>query len=417
MPVDWENNLIVFKEKSIPPGTADAVEAIGGEVVAELPEIGVLVAKGCPYFPLYIRQELPGMIASVGENILVGEISHFLEPKTFDDLGMASIEDNDLYIAHQWDIKRVNGTEETWNVEKGTGITVAVLDTGVYSAHPDIAPNYAYGKDFVDITAPLPPGWNMFDEGGPEDYNGHGTHVAGAIAASLEHGRIIGVAPEAGIANYKVMMTVITDENESKSLGYASWTLQGIVEAAKDGCKVINLGVSAWQLMEKKEPDAAYLALTRATQYAWGEGSLVVLPSGNDETDLATVRDNFDDSEGMPKAITVNATGPEDGLAFYSNYGGYGRHISAPGGNDSNAPFSYCLSSYSPLNPWAPGAGWVWSIGTSMASAKVSGVAALYFAQFPSYGPEEVQARLFDTAEDIGDFDVFGHGLVNAEFN
>lgn len=104
-------------------------------------------------------------------------------------------------------------------------------------------------------------------------------------------------------------------------------------------------------------------------------------------------------------------------MAYYSNYGGYGSHLSAPGGDISNPPSSYCLSSYSPLNPWAPGAGWVFEIGTSMASAKVSGVAAFYFAQFPTYGPEAVQARLFETAEDIGDLEVFGHGLVQVNFD
>jgi len=279
------------------------VEQAGGEVLAVMPEIGVLVAIGCEYFPLYIRQELPGMIASVGENFLIESSNHFLEPKQLDDPGISNIEDNDLYVVYQWDIKRVGGTKETWDVERGGGITVAVLDTGIYLAHPDIAPNYAYGRDFTDITAEISPGWIMWDQGGPEDYNGHGTYVAGAIAASLQQGRVIGVAPEASIANYKVMMSVINDEGKSFGQGYVSWTLQGIVEAAREGCQVINLGVSAWQLMKQGKPAAAYLAFTRATQYAWQEGSLIVLPSGNNEADLATAREYFDVTEGMPRPL------------------------------------------------------------------------------------------------------------------
>ena len=131
----------------------------------------------------------------------VQSIGDGLDGDLLDVEGM-EVSDNDLYEKHQWDIKRVGGHADTWAIQKGAGAVVAVIDSGVYAEHPDIAPNYAYGKFLADVDTPLPPGWIVRAEAGtPQDYSGHGTHVAGAIAGAITAGRIIGVAPEASIAN------------------------------------------------------------------------------------------------------------------------------------------------------------------------------------------------------------------------
>jgi len=320
-------------------------------------------------------------------------------------------------MAYQWDIRRVGGDADTWAIEKGAGATVAVLDTGVFATHPDIAPNYAYGKDFTDITVTLPPGWIMWDQGGPQDYEGHGTHVAGSIAGAITAGRIIGVAPEASIANYKVMVAVITDANVATGIGFASWIIEAIVAAADDGVDVINMSLGGYRFMNEPGGAAGYVAYLRATQYARQQGALVVASSGNSGLDLGKIRPGFHVPSGTPAAMSINATGPDDTLAFYSNYGAADTRVVGPGGDISSPPFSYCLSAYSPLNAWAPGAGWVFSIGTSMAAPKVAGVAALIYAQNPNMTPAQVETLLMQTADPVGKpgFDPkFGHGIAHA---
>ncbi len=395
-------HLVLFGNSSIPEGAPAEVEAAGGEVVGEITPIGVLVVAADEGFPARAKG-IPG-VSQVGPNV-VWEMAQPVEVRRI-EAGGAGVEDNDLYVALQWDIKRVGGVEETWDIEKGAGVTVAVLDTGVYSPHPDIAPNYAYGvsyvvdhwhPDFGDVPAE--------DE---SDYHGHGTHVAGSIAAPITQGRIIGVAPEVGIANYKVLTR--------HGYGYASWIMQAIVDAADDGCEVINMSLGGWRLLQDADAAASYVAYSRATQYARQQGSLVVASSGNNALDLALIKPWFHVPSGTPAAISVNSTGMEDELAFYSNYGASDSHISGPGGGGTDVPFSYCVSAYSPLGQ-LEGAMYVWMAGTSMAAPKVAGVAALIYAQNQSFGPAQVRARLFQTADDLGGpgFDYeFGHGLAHA---
>jgi len=410
--------LVVHRGGALPARTRARIEAAGGVIVREIPQIGVTAVRSSD--PNFARaaSRIAG-VTHVGPDLMLSlelpeaRIAHA-------DVAVQGIEDNDLYMAYQWDIKRVGGDADTWAIQKGAGATVAVLDTGVYAAHPDIAPNYAYGKDFVDITAPLPPGWIMWDQGGPQDYEGHGTHVAGSIAGAITAGRIIGVAPEASIANYKVMVAVLAlDELGyfATGIGYQSWIVDGIVTAADDGVHVINMSLGGWRTMNEPGGAAAYVSYLRATQYARQRGTLVVASSGNSGLDLTKVRPAFNVPSGTPAAMSINATGPDDSLAFYSNYGASETRVVGPGGDISAPPFSYCLSAYSPLNAWAPGAGWVFSIGTSMAAPKVAGVAALIYAQNPGIKPSQVEGRLMQTAEDLGKpgFDpMFGHGMAHA---
>ncbi len=392
-----------------------AMAAAGGEIVREIPQIGVTVVRASD--PNFARAALRiAGVSHVGPDLML-ELDLPAARIAHADVSVEGIEDNDLYMAFQWDIRRVGGDADTWAIEKGAGATVAVLDTGVFATHPDIAPNYAYGKDFTDITVELPPGWIMWDQGGPQDYDGHGTHVAGSIVGAITDGRIIGVAPEASIANYKVMVAVITDADVATGIGYQSWIVDGIVTAADDGVDVINMSLGGSRTMNEPGGAAAYVSYLRATQYARQRGTLVVASSGNSGLDLTRQRPTFHVPSGTPAAMSINATGPDDSLAFYSNYGRSETRVVGPGGDISAPPFSYCLSAYSPLNAWAPGAGWVFSIGTSMAAPKVAGVAALIYAQNPGIRPQQVEERLQQTAESLGGpgFSAeFGHGMVDA---
>lgn len=427
--------IVVFERQAIPAGIQAEIAAAGGEVRAEFAPIGVLVAASAdPEFPNRVAS-LPGVL-DVGSDPflqLPGDpddrfvaLDPPVEPIPVVPSGVAplGLEDdiaaNIYYVAYQWDIKRVGGDAATWSIEQGAGVTVAVVDTGVYAAHPDIALNYAYGKSFVDITIALPPGWILWDGGGDQDYEGHGTHVAGSIAATMLNGRIIGVAPQAQIANYKVMIAVLIPAGGgsyyASGVGLSSWIMAGLMEAADDGVPVANLSLGGTGLFTDPEDLAWFIAYARATQYAWEKGTLVVSSAGNDEEDYS--RGPARTSPSMtPASLAITATGPSDDLAYYSSHGAFNADFAGPGGDLSNPPLSYCLSSYSPINAWAPGARWVWSIGTSMAAPKVTGVAALIIAANPGITPTGVVRILERTAEDLGkpgfDFQ-FGWGLAHA---
>ncbi len=396
--------LVVLQQSGITDEDLADIRQVGGQVLNTIPQIGVVVVRS--HHDSF--QQAAGQLCSVvkvAPNI-IWEMESPVNRVALDESAPEQAGDNDLYGGLQWDIKRSGGVPETWEMETGKGAVVAVLDTGVYYHHPDIEPNYLYGKSYVvDHTHPDYGEVPAEDE---NDYSGHGTHVAGSIAAPTQQGRIIGVAPEAGIANYKVLT--------SHGYGYASWIIEAIVDAADDGVDVINMSLGGWRMMNEPDDVAGYLAYARATSYAWRQNSLVVASSGNSALDLARARPAFHVPSATPMAVSVNATGSLDELASYSNYGASDSRISAPGGGDADIPFSYCVSAYSPLGE-LEGAMYVWMAGTSMAAPKVSAAAALLYAQNPGIDVSQVRGLLYQTADDIGrrGFDYrFGHGIVDA---
>ena len=414
--------LVVFKDHYIPSSAEVALKGMGATVVERLDKIGVVVVESDdPNFP----NKAMGIpeVAAVGHDRMV-KLSPPLEPKPL-EVQPQGVSDNDLYVDYQWDIKRVGGTEETWNIEKGDGVTVAVIDTGVYHSdtdpHPDIQPNFAYAKNYL-IPSLLPPGWTPV-YGDDNDHYGHGTHVAGTIAAPITSGHIIGLAPEAKIASYKALGVLEDPDHNLCVAGFDSDILPAVMDAADDGCKVINMSIGGYTDFRDPEDFAAYLAWARATQYAWEHGTLVVAAAGNN-TMNASKDPNRHTPSTAPAALAVVATGPTDELASYSNYGAFNADFTAPGGDFQNYPnpgwwLDMCLSAWSPItiDPALSGAYYVWAAGTSMATPKVSGIAALIYAHNPGIGPSEVVQLLKRSAEDLGEvgFDlIYGWGMPNA---
>jgi len=405
--------VVVLEDWDVPEAALEEIRAAGGEVIRALPQIGVVFVRAQdPDFPSRVAG-LAGVEAVGPDKLLelrpvepVGVVSpEQLSPKQH------GVQDNDIYMDQQWDIKRVGGIPETWDVETGDGVTVAVLDTGVDWTHPDIAPNYAYGASYID-PATLPPGYTLLEPGDAMDYAGHGTHVAGSIAAPIEQGRIIGVAPGAQIANYKVLAVISDPEGRVSGRGFLSWIFPAIVDATDDGCQVINMSLGGDYDLSDPDGLAGYLAYCRATQYAWERGTLVVAAAGNN------LPRGLDLSQGpirhapgaTPHALSISATGPTDELAFYSNYGAFHVDFTGPGGDATAECWSAVPVSVDPD-------GYATMVGTSMATPKVTGVAALIYAHNPGINPDQVVETLKASADDIGapgyDF-LYGWGLVNA---
>ncbi|WP_433791319.1 S8 family peptidase [Actinoplanes sp. CA-252034] len=284
-------------------------------------------------------------------------------------------EGDDTYREYQWDLDKMN-VPGAWEQSTGADVVVAVIDTGVDGNHPDLAGNVLSGYDAIDDT-----------EGGDSDGNGHGTHVAGTVAAVTGNGEgIAGVAPDAKVLPVKVL--------DADGSGWSSDTAEGIVWATDHGAQVINMSLGS---------NSSTDAEKAAVGYAIENGVTVVAAAGNER------------EEGSPTSypaaydgvIAVAATDADDEVAEYSNRGDY---------VDVAAPGSGILSTY-PADLTEDGSEYAELNGTSMASPHVAAVAALIKASAPDITPQGIQNALEESAVDLGEdgFDPdFGHGRVDA---
>jgi len=271
-----------------------------------------------------------------------------------------------LYSEYQWNLPEI-ATESGWQISKGSkDVIVAVLDTGVQSDHPDLKGRLVKGTNIVDPSAP------------PEDDVGHGTHVAGIIAADVDNNE--GVAGMTWFT--KVMPVKVLD---SSGAGSTYSVAEGIIWATDHGAHVINMSLGNYAQAD---------FLHDAIKYAYERGVVIVAASGNDNTD----RPGY--PAAYPEVLAVAATDPDEARAEYSNYGDY-IDVAAPG---SSIPSTYPGSRYAALS------------GTSMASPHVAALASLVRAANPGLSNQEVMDVLRSSAKDLGtsgkDIE-FGYGQID----
>jgi hypothetical protein len=280
--------------------------------------------------------------------------------------GNTIVPNDTLYSKYQWNLPEI-ATETGWNVSKGsTDVIVAVVDTGVQSDHPDLQGRLVKGMNIVDPSSP------------PEDDVGHGTHVAGIIAAQVNNNE--GVA---GLTWFtKIMPVKVLD---STGAGSTYSVAKGIIWATDNGANIINMSLGNYAEAE---------FLHDALKYAYEHGVILVAASGNDNTD----RPGY--PAAYPEVFAVSATDADESRADYSNYGDY-IDVVAPG---TSIPSTYPGSRYAALS------------GTSMASPHVAALASLVCAVNPDLTNEEVMELLRQTAKDLGpsgkDND-FGYGQID----
>jgi subtilisin family serine protease len=324
----------------------------------------------------------------------------------------------------QWDVKRVTNDFASHEISKGDSDTVVgIIDTGLDFDHPDLRKNADEegSKTFVPGTD------DAWDE------NGHGTHVAGSIAAD---GKVLGIGPELTVRAYRVF--------GATGGAQQSWITSALVAAANDRVDVVNMSLGGWRWMAQnygeKGDSASIVAYHRAVQYAVKMGVTVVVAAGNDSRNLGSLHDMqeyWKDTYGLdikgpsrvvpaqlPGVITVSSSNEwsEDEIAFYSNYGNP-IDIAAPGGD--NGPEYDALYREDPkgdyldkrdfryrtLSTWPTYLpsyftsnlkGYAYLHGTSMAAPKVAGIAAVIKSEHPNYSPEQVAALIQKTAVDYG---------------
>jgi hypothetical protein len=286
---------------------------------------------------------------------------------------------NDLYYRdYQWNLQRIRSSR-AWAISQGGYIHVAVVDSGLDLHHPEFEGRVLSGKNYIS------PGTS------PQDDSGHGTHVSGLIAASLNNGLgIAGVAPRAYLDPRKVL--------NSSNRGDVGTVAQAIREATDAGARIINLSLEA---------EAPSAVLESAVNYAAARGVLLVASAGNWAP--SPVRW----PAAYPAVLAVAATDRYDARTYYSSPGPE-VDIAAPGGLGNQLIYSTWPSGVL-CGTSLPG-GYCTAIGTSVAAAHVSGVAALVWGNWPDLSADEVRAILLETARKTGaPANHVGAGRVDAE--
>ncbi|MFI7060012.1 S8 family serine peptidase [Kribbella sp. NPDC050124] len=274
------------------------------------------------------------------------------------------------------------GAPAAWQAGyEGSGVKVAVLDTGIDAQHPDLAGKVQEAQDFSGSPT------------GPADHFGHGTHVAATIAGTGAGagGTRKGVAPKSDLLVGKVL--------GDDGWGYDSWIIAGMEWAAAEGAKVVNMSLGGGPTDGLDPLSQAVNDITAQT------GTLFVVSAGNDGSD---------ESVGTPgaaaSALTVAAVDRNDALADFSSRGprlgdaGLKPEISAPGVGIVAARAAGTAMGEPVDNLYTAAS------GTSMAAPHVAGAAALLAQQHPDWTAVQLKDALVSTSKSQADQSVYANG-------
>lgn len=293
---------------------------------------------------------------------------HFIYLTNESDTSEAYVPNDLLFAEYQWNLPIIQ-TLEGWNINRGTeDVVIAVIDTGVDIDHPDLAGRLAPGMNFIA------------EHNEPFDDVGHGTHVAGIIAATVDN--VEGVA---GMSWFnKVMPVKVLDESGA---GSSYSVAQGIIWAADNGAKVINMSLGNYV-------DSSFLH--DAIKYAYDRDVVLVAATGNDNTGEPGY------PAAYPEVVAVSATDARNQKAVFSNFGHY-VDVVAPGENIAS---TYFQKQYAALS------------GTSMASPHVAALAGMIRSLNPDLTNVEVMELLRTSVVDLGEpgkDPYYGYGRIDVK--
>ncbi|MEK3764472.1 MULTISPECIES: S8 family peptidase [unclassified Solibacillus] len=279
-----------------------------------------------------------------------------------------------------WGIKAIYNNNSLTSTSGGSGINIAVLDTGVNTSHRDLANNVEQCKDFTTATSLV--------NNSCTDRNGHGTHVAGSALANggSDRGGVYGVAPDADLWAYKVL----TDSGSGYSDDIAAAIRHAADQATSTRTKtIINMSLGS---------SANNSLISSAVNYAYSKGVLVIAAAGNS----GYAQGSIGYPGALPNAVAVAALEnvQQNGTYRVADYSsrGYastaGDYVIQQGDIEISAPGSAIYST------WHNG-GYNTISGTSMASPHVSGLAAKIWAQNPSWSHTQLRSNLQTRAKAV----------------
>ncbi len=403
LPIDTTGgaHFAVLVPKAAPFDLAEmAIIAHEGSIVQRWPQIGVIIARSKRAdFATNVRKEngVAGVGATRNKTELAPRIQApasivpRLDEHTPGDQRTSTAAEP--LAANQWNMKLI-GADQANEVNQGSReVLVGILDSGIDSSHPDL-------KDNIDKAASV----NCANAGVPDrteaawqDDVGHGTHVAGIVAAAKNGIGVAGVAPNVRLASIKV--------GGREGFIYPESAICGYIWAADHGVDIANtsLAIDPWYLWCNSDPDQAAVteAVRRSVRYATARLVTAVSSLGNNNWDLAhdivdsksptngpTVTRNTDAScltlpAELPGVVGVSSVGAAKSRYYASNYGTGLAYLTGPGG-DRRFQIPATPDANGQVLSTLPGGQYGYLQGTSMAAPHVTGVLALHLSRDPA---------------------------------
>lgn len=345
--------IVMFHQGNSLPDCHAILQKKGGRIVRELPLVHALVARLPEGSKVIEELSLNPGIRLIEDDFPVRTVA----------LPATRIKQDQQTVP--WGVERI-GAPQAWQAATGKRVKVAVLDTGLDAGHPDLAANVR-GRKNIKF-----PGWPAGDG------SGHGTHVAGTIAALNNNFGVVGVAPQAEIYGVKIF--------DRMGNGYISDIVAGLEWALQNKMQVVNMSFGT-----NRPSKALEEAVSKCVQ----AGMVLVAAAGNEGKDNSIMY-----PARYPGVIAVSAIDQQDNLASFSSRGPEVT-VAAPGVD--------VLSTY-------PGGKYRTMSGTSMACPHAAGVAALILAQDGRLSGRQVGRIIYRTATRLPNLSPGeqGGGLVNA---
>lgn len=408
--------VVLYHEGASTAQAQGTIAAAGGTVVASYPQIGVVIARsGSAGFAAALRADnkVEGVSGTsrFGTRRNDADTREGLAPTT-----VTAAAWGDTLSGMQWDMTQIH-VPEAHAINPGSRSVVAAnIDTGLDFTHPDLAPNYdaARSADCTSGTAqPLAVG---------NDVSGHGTHVAGTIAAAANGRGVVGVAPNVRIAGIRA--------GDADGFFFPEAVICSFIWAGSHGVDVTSNSYFAdpwlFNCRNDAEQRAIWKAERRAIKFAQNNGVLVIASQGNDSNDLShpaidPVSPDFPPGSEQEREVTnacavvpvevpgvigVTATGSRQFKSYYSSYGTSTADVAAPGGDRILQVLQpgggRVLSTFSSVGTICAaaltvienGAKYCYLQGTSMAGPHATGVAALLLSAHPNQTTGSLAAKL-----------------------
>jgi subtilisin family serine protease len=320
----------------------------GGRRVRHIPKINVHIIQ----LPSKANEHAVAQMLKADPHIQSAEVDQQLPP---------ALTPNDPAYPSTWHLSKI-GAPQAWDYSEGTGVIIAILDSGIDAAHPDLAAN-------------LVPGYNQFDNNSDtRDMTGHGTKVAGA--AAMAGNNLLGGT---GVSYRSRIMPVRV--SDTSGFAYYSTLASGIIWAADHGARVASMsfrGVCGSSTIQS------------AAQYMRSKGGVVTGAAGNTGAEeLIAPSDSI---------TCASATDGSDVKASWSSYGQY-VDVAAPGVS---------------IHTSTVGGGYGFVSGTSFSAPITAAVYALMIAANPRLTADELDAALFSTVVNLGNASYYGRGRIDA---